>query len=153
MNTFDVLKRRGIRINFVAVFAVILIVIIAIVLFTCRSDGSKETAQNNSSSKSTVTQVEKKPVEKQPVEKKPVEKKQLEPRSNKTNDNTFDDYAGTSKLFKSYKFVGNSDTLVYHVTDGSCPAADKMNPDNIVKLNSKDDARKKGYNRCDICNP
>lgn len=136
MNTFDVLKRRGVKINFAVVLLVIVAVVIVILLFSCRTDQSNNTSQNNS--KSVVSQAEKKPLETKP---------------NKNNDNTFDDHAGSSKLFKNYKFVGNSDTMVYHVTDGSCPAADKMNPDNIVKLNSKEDARKKGYHSCDICKP
>ncbi|MBP7732622.1 MAG: hypothetical protein KA140_02525 [Caldisericia bacterium] len=136
MNTFDVLKRRGVKINFAVVLLAVVAVVIVILLFSCRTDQSNNTSQNNS--KSVVSQAEKKPLDAKP---------------NKNNDNTFDDHAGSSKLFKNYKFVGNSDTMVYHVTDGSCPAADKMNPDNIVKLNSKEDARKKGYSRCDICKP
>lgn len=139
MNTFDVLKRRGVKINFGVVLLVVVAVVIVILLFSCRTDQSKNTTNNTTqNSNKAVSQAEKKP---------------LDTKSDKTNDNTFDDHAGSSKLFKNYKFVGNSDTMVYHVTDGSCPAADKMNPDNIVKLNSKEDARKKGYSRCDICKP
>lgn len=139
MNTFDVLKRRGVKINFGVVLLVVVAVVIVILLFSCRTDQSKNTTNNTiQNSSKAVSQAEKKPLETKP---------------NKNNDNTFDDHTGSSKLFKNYKFVGNSDTMVYHVTDGSCPAADKMNPDNIVKLNSKEDARKKGYSRCDICKP
>lgn len=147
MNTFDVLKRRGVKINFTAVITVIVLVVVSIILFTCRSGdkekqtGTSTTSSNNGKSTSAIGN---------PASEN---KKPESTTGNKKNDNTFDDYAGTSKLFKKFKFVGNSSTMVYHVTNGTCPSADKMNPDNIVELKSKDDAKRKGYSRCDICNP
>lgn len=138
MNTRDVLRRRGVRINFAAVLLVIVIVVIAIVLFNCRSS-QKDTQQSSQSSSET-------------TRSNSEETKNTNPRK-QPDDNTFDDHSGTSKLFKKFKFVGNSSTMVYHVTDGSCPSADKMNPDNIVELKSKNEAMRKGYHSCDICKP
>lgn len=137
MNTFDVLKRRGVKINFTAIIAAVVLIVVTVILFTCRSDDKSD----QQSSKSSTTN-------------SGAGKASSSSNSNKQkDDNTFDDHSGTSKLFKKFKFVGNSSTMVYHVTDGSCSSADKMNPDNIVELKSKDDARKKGYTRCDICKP
>lgn len=147
MNTFDVLKRRGVKINFTAVIAAIVLIVVSIILFTCRS-GDKEnktstpTTTSNTGKSTSVT-----------GNTNTENRKTDNTSGNKRNDNTFDDYAGTSKLFKKFKFVGNSSTMVYHLTNGTCPSADKMKPDNIVELKSKDDAKKKGYSRCDICNP
>lgn len=135
MNTFDVLKRRGVKINFTAIIAAVVLIAVTVILFTCRSDDKSD--QQSSKSSTTNSGAGK-----------------ASSNSNKQkDDNTFDDHSGTSRLFKKFKFVGNSSTMVYHVTDGSCSSADKMNPDNIVEIKSKDDARKKGYTRCDICKP
>ncbi len=130
MNLMDVLKNRGIKINFVAVIAVLVLAAIAVTCLTRRpADTTKQTGDKSAA---TIVKTEK---------AKPVVE---------DDDNSFDN---TSRLFKKFKYVGNSNSKIFHVTDGSCPTADKMNPKNMVKLSSKEQARKEGYEPCEVCNP
>jgi hypothetical protein len=67
------------------------------------------------------------------------------------NADNFSLHAGNSKYFKNYKFVGNSSSMIYHLT--TCKDADKIKKENMVKLESKEDAKKKGYRACLHCHP
>ncbi|MEO0097264.1 MAG: Ada metal-binding domain-containing protein [candidate division WOR-3 bacterium] len=52
---------------------------------------------------------------------------------------------------KKLIYIGNSKTLKFHQSD--CQWAKKINPANKVYFNSKEEALKKGYQPCKICNP
>ncbi len=52
---------------------------------------------------------------------------------------------------KKLIYIGNSKTLKFHLSD--CQWAKKINPANKVYFNSKEEALKKGYQPCKICNP
>ncbi|MEO0090552.1 MAG: Ada metal-binding domain-containing protein [candidate division WOR-3 bacterium] len=52
---------------------------------------------------------------------------------------------------KKLIYIGNSKTLKFHLPD--CQWAKKINPANKVYFNSKEEALKKGYQPCKICNP
>lgn len=48
-------------------------------------------------------------------------------------------------------YIGNSTTKKFHLT--SCAWADKIKPENEVRLSSYDDYINKGYLPCKTCNP
>ncbi len=136
MNLFDVLKNHGIKINFVGIIAVLVILLIAITcIFRKPADDTKT------------------PVKTQTTATDSAKTNKVETEQPKNKPVADEKYTGSNKIFKNYKYVGNSQSKVYHVTNGSCPVADKINPKNIVKLGSKEQARKLGYERCEICKP
>ena len=131
MTFYEVLQRHGIKTGIITVAIVVIVVIVAVTCLT-RKPGKDSNVSTNSS---TVT-----------TNKAGV-------TTPKTNPESTDKISGSSKLFKGYKYVGNSQSKVYHVADGSCPVADKIKPNHIEKFDTKEQARRHGYERCEICKP
>jgi methylphosphotriester-DNA--protein-cysteine methyltransferase len=49
------------------------------------------------------------------------------------------------------KFVGSSKSNVYHLL--SCRSAQRINSDNLLTFDSREDAVKAGYRACLVCKP
>jgi hypothetical protein len=129
MTLFEVLRRHGIKTGIITAAIVVIIVIVAVTCLTRKPEKGENVSTNSSTVKTNKASV-------------------ATPKPEST-----DKYSGSSSLFKGFKYVGNSQSKVYHVADGSCPVADKIKPDHIVKFDSKDKARRSGYERCEICKP
>jgi len=60
-------------------------------------------------------------------------------------------WACTAKLWEEPYYVGNRRTGVFHRP--GCRYVKMMNPENKVYFHSREEAIRKGYRPCKICNP
>lgn len=74
-------------------------------------------------------------------------------KGGKGDGSRFNLYVGNSKYFHGYKYVGNSyyKSMIYHLP--TCKDADKIKKENMVRLESKEEAKKKGFRPCLHCKP